>query len=69
VRPNVAETTALGAAYLAGLGVGIYSSKEEIAAHWQRDRVFTPNMSRDEAATRMAKWSKAVERSKNWETA
>jgi glycerol kinase len=69
VRPNVAETTALGAAYLAGLGVGIYSSKEEIAAHWQRDRVFTPNMSRDEAATRMARWSKAVERSKNWETA
>jgi glycerol kinase len=69
VRPNVAETTALGAAYLAGLGVGIYSSQEEIAAHWKRDRVFTPNMSRDEAATRMAKWSKAVERSKNWETA
>jgi glycerol kinase len=67
VRPKVAETTALGAAYLAGLGVGIYRSKEEIAAHWQRDRVFTPNMSRDDAAARMAKWRKAVERSKGWE--
>jgi glycerol kinase len=67
VRPKVAETTALGAAYLAGLGVGIFSSKEEIASHWQRDRVFTPNMSRDDAAARMAKWRKAVERSKGWE--
>jgi glycerol kinase len=67
VRPKVAETTALGAAYLAGLGVGIYSSKEEIAAQWQRDRVFTPNMSRDEARSRMGKWARAVARSKGWE--
>jgi glycerol kinase len=67
VRPKVTETTALGAAYLAGLGVGIYRSQEEIAAHWQRDRVFTPAMSRDEALARMAKWRKAVERTKGWE--
>ncbi len=67
IRPKVAETTALGAAYLAGLGVGLYASQEEIAGHWQRDRAFAPTMSRDEAQARMAKWARAVERSKGWE--
>jgi glycerol kinase len=67
VRPTVLETTALGAAYLAGLGVGLYQSESEIAAQWQRERTFTPTLSRDEAGTRMATWAKAVERTKGWE--
>ena len=60
VRPAVIETTALGAAQLAGLTVGVYKSHEEIAAHWQAAARFEPRMSRDEAATRMAAWEKAV---------
>ncbi len=67
VRPKITETTALGAAYLAGLAVGIYKTKAEIASHWQRDRTFEPAMSRDEAQARMAKWAKAVARAKGWE--
>jgi glycerol kinase len=67
VRPRVAETTALGAAYLAGLAVSVWRNREEIAAQWQRERAFEPRMSRDEARSRMARWSRAVERAKNWE--
>jgi glycerol kinase len=66
VRPKVTETTALGAAYLAGLGVGFWHSPAEVAAMWQVDRRFEPRMSPDEAASRMARWSKAVERSRDW---
>jgi glycerol kinase len=60
VRPRVTETTALGAAYLAGLGVGLYRGTDELAAQWQAERVFEPAMSRDEAASRMAQWAHAV---------
>jgi len=60
VRPRVVETTALGAAQLAGLSVGLYKSHEEIAAHWQAQRRFEPVMSRDEAGARMAAWERAV---------
>ncbi len=67
VRPKVTETTAIGAAYLAGLGVGIFNNSQEIASTWQRERVFIPAMSRDEAQARMKKWSIAVERSKAWD--
>jgi glycerol kinase len=67
VRPRVAETTALGAAYLAGLAVGVWPNREAIAAQWQRERVFEPGMSRDEAAVRLAGWSRAVERAMGWE--
>jgi glycerol kinase len=66
VRPKVLETTALGAAYLAGLSVGFWKSTEEVKKNWQIDRVFTPTLSRDRAAEMMAGWSKAVERSKAW---
>ena len=66
VRPKVTETTALGAAYLAGLGVGFWSSAAEVAANWQVDRRFEPVMPRDEAAARLAQWSRAVERSRDW---
>jgi len=67
VRPRVLETTALGAAYLAGLAVGIWRNRDAIAGQWQKERVFDPGMSRDEAAARLAAWSRAVERAKGWE--
>jgi glycerol kinase len=60
VRPKVIETTALGAAYLAGLGVGFYRNLDELAAQWQVDRAFTPTMARDRAAELMANWERAV---------
>ena len=66
VRPKVLETTALGAALLAGLGAGIYGSPEETAAGWKKDLEFTPRM--DEATRRLELdgWHRAVERSLNW---
>jgi glycerol kinase len=67
LRPRVHETTALGAAYLAGLAVGYWKSAEEIDAQWQIDRVFEPQMSRDEALSLLRGWRKAVERAKDWE--
>jgi glycerol kinase len=66
VRPEVTETTALGAAYLAGLGVGFWDSPAAVAANWRADRTFEPAMSRDEAQRRLARWGQAVERSRNW---
>lgn len=66
VRPRIIETTALGAAYLAGLNAGVWSDVEEIARHWQIDRVFEPMISRDEANQRMSAWSKAVEACNPW---
>src|SRR5499427_6940792 len=62
-RPQVGETTALGAAFLAGLGTGVWSSLDEIAATWRLDRRFEPG-ARDEAGH--ARWCRAVERSKGW---
>jgi glycerol kinase len=66
VRPRVTETTALGAAYLAGLAVGFWNSLEEIAAQWQVDKRFEPQMSTDERNQRLASWRKAVERAREW---
>jgi len=66
-RPKVAETTALGAAYLAGLAVGFWSSKEEVAEHWAVDRTFEPQMSADQRNSLYKGWKRAVERSLNWE--
>ena len=66
VRPVVTETTALGAAYLAGLAVGYWSSLEEIAAQWRVARRFEPMMADDERLTRLHKWQRAVERSRDW---
>ncbi len=62
-RPVVAETTALGAAFLAGLGTGIWSSPAELAATWKLDRRFVPG-ARDEPG--YARWRRAVERTKGW---
>jgi len=66
VRPKVTETTALGAAYLAGLAVGFWGSTSEVADNWQVDRRFEPVMSRDAAAARLRQWERAVERSREW---
>ncbi|HEX3063120.1 MAG TPA: glycerol kinase GlpK [Usitatibacter sp.] len=66
VRPKVTETTALGAAYLAGLAVGFWKDEAEIAALWARDRTFAPGMTRAAAAERLGEWRRAVERSRGW---
>jgi glycerol kinase len=60
VRPVVTETTALGAAYLAGLSGGLYAGTEELSALWRAERSFVPAMSRDQAAGLMARWEHAV---------
>ena len=60
VRPKVTETTALGAAYLAGLASGVYKSLDEVAALWGEERRFTPTLPRERAAERMAQWERAV---------
>ena len=60
VRPRVIETTALGAAYLAGLSCGLYNNLDELAAQWQVERRFLPTMSREQAGALMADWEHAV---------
>ncbi|HEV8581317.1 MAG TPA: glycerol kinase GlpK [Thermoanaerobaculia bacterium] len=69
VRPRVQETTALGAACLAGLAVGVFKDTDEIAARWQIERTFAPALDRDQAAERRVRWNRAVERAKGWEKA
>lgn len=68
VRPKVTETTALGAAYLAGLAVGVWSSTQDIATQWSVDRRFEPCMSPADRQTKMARWHQALERAKGWAT-
>ena len=60
VRPKVIETTALGAAYLAGLSCGVYAGLDELSAQWQVDRTFRPTLSRERANELMANWERAV---------
>jgi glycerol kinase len=67
VRPKVIETTALGAAYLAGLAVGFWKSKEEVAKAWQAERRFTPAMPAAQAAHRRSRWAEALNRARDWE--
>ena len=66
LRPKITETTALGAAYLAGLAVGVWQNSEVLAAQWQLDRRFEPNLSADQRAVRRARWKKAVTRAGAW---
>ena len=66
VRAKNAEATALGAAYLAGLATGYYSSIEEVALQWAPGRIFEPAMSPDQRAGLRARWNKAVGRAKSW---
>jgi glycerol kinase len=66
VRPRTTETTALGAAYFAGLATGYWRSRDEIAEIWRADRRFSPKAPRAQVKTRLADWHRAVDRSKNW---
>ena len=66
VRPRITETTALGAAYLAGLAVGFWKDDAQIASLWARDRVFEPALSRAPSREQLAQWKRAVERSRDW---
>ncbi|MBF2028582.1 MAG: glycerol kinase GlpK [Oscillatoriales cyanobacterium C42_A2020_001] len=68
VRPKVSETTALGAAYLAGLAVGYWQSEAEIMQHWQLEKRFEPIISPDQREYLLSNWRRAVERSQAWET-
>ena len=60
LRPKVIETTALGAAFLAGLSAGVWRDPAELAALWQAERVFHPTLPRERAQERMAQWERAV---------
>jgi glycerol kinase len=66
LRPANTETTAFGAAALAGLGVGFWSSEDELASLWSLERRFEPRMDRALAAARRARWNEAVARSRGW---
>ena len=67
-RPVIAETTALGAAFLAGLAVGVWKDRAELAAQWNLDRTFLPAMADAERERRRAGWKRAVQRALRWET-
>lgn len=66
-RPKCVESTALGAAYLAAIGVGLYRDETDVMRYWQSEKVFHPVMSEVERANRQRGWTKAVEKAKNWE--
>jgi glycerol kinase len=66
LRPKVLETTALGAAYLAGLATGVWKDTATIGSQWAVGRRFDPAMSRAEASARMVGWTRALQRSKDW---
>jgi len=67
VRPKVIETTALGAAYLAGLASGVWKNRSEVQAGWQLDRVFEPRADRSAIAERRRTWEQALNRARDWE--
>jgi len=66
IRPKVAETTALGAAYAAGMAVGFWSTYDELRANWGKDKEWDPQMSADQRASQYANWKKAVTRTFDW---
>ena len=67
VRPKNAETTVLGAAYLAGLAVGYWPNREAIASQWEVDRVFHPQIDAEAREAVLRTWRRALERAKAWE--
>ena len=67
VRPRVIETTALGAAYLAGLAVGLWQDRAEVEHAWQMEQIFEPQMSAAEAQHRRSRWQQALSRARDWE--
>jgi glycerol kinase len=66
VRPTITETTALGAAYAAGLATGFWSGTDELSAQWQQDQIWHPAMPEATRANHLAAWTKAIARSLNW---
>jgi glycerol kinase len=66
VKPRVAETTALGAAYAAGLAVGYWQNMAELTANWGKDKEWQPNMSEETRSALYTKWKKAVTRTFDW---
>ena len=66
VKPRVAETTALGAAYAAGLALGYWQNLDELSANWEKDTEWIPNMSEDARLVLYSKWKKAVTRTFEW---
>jgi glycerol kinase len=66
VRPTVTETTAIGAAYLAGLAVGFWGSAEEIARQWRAERRFEPSMAASDVERLRGRWHDALDRAKGW---
>lgn len=66
VRPKQLETTALGAAYLAGLAVGYWESVDDLQSQWQKDQSFHPDIPEDKMKQMVQKWNKALQRSKSW---
>jgi len=66
VRPKITETTALGAAYLAGLTTGVWADHDALSEYWTVDRVFEPTWSNDQRQTMLDRWEQAIERSKGW---
>jgi glycerol kinase len=66
-RPVVSETTALGAAYLAGLAVEYWQGFDDVAANWALDREFQPQLAEADRQRKIARWQKAVQRSLSWE--
>jgi len=66
VRPGVTETTALGAAYLAGLAIGFWASADELAAQWVVDRRFEPRLGDAARSAKLTRWREAVSRSRAW---
>ena len=67
IRPKVTETTALGAAYLAGLAVGFWKGTADVESHWEVDRIFEPQASEVESARHRKKWNAALARAMDWE--
>jgi glycerol kinase len=66
-RPRIVETTALGAAFMAGLGTGVWDSTDDLRASWQLDRAFTPDpAAKDRTARAYELWQKGVERARSW---
>ena len=66
IRPKILETTALGAAYLAGLAVGYWDSVEDLQEQWSIDKEFTPEMPTENVDSLIKNWNKAVGRASNW---
>jgi len=66
VRPQIMETTALGAAYLAGLAVGFWKSTDDLTKQWVKDGIYSPKMEDATRSHHINNWKRALERSKNW---